>query len=382
MSRMKLIAQIKLQPNKEQAQALKQTIMMANTACNTISQIAWDNKIFGQYAIHQLCYQEIRGSFNLSAQMVVRCIAKVADAYKLDKEKQRIFKPLGAIAYDDRILTYYTDKQRVSIWTTNGRQNMAYQCGAHQKHLLQYRQGESDLVFYKGNFYLLAVCNVEEPTPQDIKSVLGIDMGIVNLAVDSMGESFSGETVEQVRKRYHKLRKVLQKRGTKSAKRHLKKLSKKEADFKKNTNHNISKRLVAKAKDTNAAIALEDLYGIGSRTTINKAQRAKHKGWAFYQLQSYILYKALIAGVQIIFVDPRNTSRQCSQCGHVAKANRKSQALFSCVKCNHNENADLNAAKNIANKATVNSPIAVRPKKLPTPATGTASLGINDQVAD
>lgn len=114
---MKLIAQVRLNPTKEQAKLLKQTIEQANATCDAISELAFNSQTFGQYAIHQAYYSKIRESSSLSAQIVVRCIAKVADAYKLDKKTQRRFKPLGAIAYDDRILTWKTDKQTVNIWT-------------------------------------------------------------------------------------------------------------------------------------------------------------------------------------------------------------------------------------------------------------------------
>jgi len=92
----------------------------------------------------------------------------VADAYKLDNHVQRRFKPLGAIAYDDRILTWRTAKQFVTIRTIDGRQKIPYGCGERQKRLLESRQGESDLVYRQGNFFVLAVCNVEEPTPQEV----------------------------------------------------------------------------------------------------------------------------------------------------------------------------------------------------------------------
>jgi transposase len=62
----------------------------------------------------------------------------------------------------------------------------------------------------------------------------------------------------------------------------------------------------------------------------------------------------------VSFVDPAYTSQQCSACGYIDKGNRKTQAEFVCLKCNHTENADVNAAKNIAFRAAVNQPIALR----------------------
>ncbi len=206
---------------------------------------------------------------------------------------------------------------------------------------------------------LSVTLNVPEPSPESNGDVLGIDLGIVNLATDSSGETFSGHLVEKTRKRHHALRGRLQKRGTKSAKRHLGKLSGKEARFRKNSNHVISKRIVQKAKSGGQAIAIEDLRHIRSRTerTVKKSQRSRHSSWAFAQLRSYLSYKAALAGVPRPTVNPRNTSRTCHQCGHCEKANRKSQAHFKCVQCGFAAPADWNAAVNIS-RASVMVPIA------------------------
>jgi putative transposase len=107
----------------------------------------------------------------------------------------------------------------------------------------------------------------------------------------------------------------------------------------------VSKHLVEKAKDTNVGIALEDLSGITKRTTVRKTQRAKRHSWSFYQLRQFITYKAILKGVPVIVVDPRNTSRMCSACGHIAKANRKNQAKFCCKKCGYSENADCDVPR-------------------------------------
>lgn len=354
---MKLIAQVKLLPTKEQSQALKETLETANAACNCVSGIAWESKTFGQYNLQKRVYRLIRDTFDLSAQVVVRCIAKVADAYKLDKESERTFKRHGAIAFDDRILSWKTDKQIVSIWTVEGRHKIPYTCGERQKRLLESRIGETDLVYRKGKFYLLAVCEVPEPTPQDVDDVLGVDFGIVKLATDSDGEEFTGEQVEAERKWHADRRAILQKVGTRSAKRKLKKMSGKQRRYQADVNHCISKRLVLKAKDTKRIIAIEDLKGIRARTTVRKVQRAKHHNWAFAQLRSFLSYKAQMNGVRVIAVDPRNTSRTCSACGHCEKANRKSQSEFVCKVCHHSQNADLNAALNIRALGIVKLPM-------------------------
>ena len=347
---------MKLNPTKEQAKLLRRTLEMANTACNRISELAWSTQTFKQYALHLQVYKQIRAEFDLSAQIVVRAIAKVADAYKLDKKTQRRFKPLGAIAYDNRILTWRTDKQLVTIWTLGGRQKTPYLCGEKQAKLLESQQGESDLVYRKGNFFLLAVCEIAEPTPQEIDEVLGVDFGIVNLATDSDGESFTGVQIESTRQWYAKRRAALQKVGTRSAHRRLRKLAGRQRRFQADTNHRISKKLVSKAQGTKRAIAIEELTGINSRTTVKRTQRAKHSNWAFSQLRIFVDYKSRMAGLPLFVVNPRNTSRACSMCGYCDKGNRKSQSEFVCKQCGHRENADFNAAKNIKNRGAVNLP--------------------------
>src|SRR5207253_2547666 len=117
---MKLIVDLKLLPTTDQAAALLDTLKRANQAANELSRLAWEHKTFRQYDLHKLSYHPIKASSGLTAQVLVRLISKVADAYKLDRETPRIFRPLGSIAYDDRILRYKTDS--VSIWTTAGRE--------------------------------------------------------------------------------------------------------------------------------------------------------------------------------------------------------------------------------------------------------------------
>jgi len=353
---MRLIAAVKLQPSDEQFAVLKETLETANAACNYISEQGWQAGKLRQYDLRSLIYYDVREKFGLSAQMTCQCARKVANAYKLDKKKQRSFKPYGAIAYDDRILTWRTEKQFVSIWCIGGRQKIPYVCGDRQRQLLDFQQGESDLMFKGGVFYVLATCNVEEPQVKDVKGVLGIDLGIVNIAADSDGETYSGGQVNGLRHRHRRLRSRLQSKGTTSAKRLLRQRRGKESRFAHDVNHCLSKRIVAKAKDTNRAIALEELKGIRSRTTVRKPQRATHSSWAFAQLREFVSYKAALAGIPVVFVDPANTSRTCPSCGCIDKRNRKSQAQFSCVRCGFSGLADHIAACNIASRAAVTQP--------------------------
>ncbi len=357
---MKLSAQVKLLPDQLQANAIRQTLEQANAACQFVSQIAWETRIFRQYDLHHQCYQKVRERFGLSAQVTVRIIAKVADAYKLDRKKLRTFKTIGSIAYDDRILSWRMQDQTVSLWTLAGRLRIPFVCGKRQAELLKTRHGQSDLIFSKGMFFLFATCIVEEPKPTAVEEALGVDLGITNIVVDSDRVVYSARQINHVRYRHNRLRAKLQAKGSRAAKRKLKRLSGKERRFARDTNHCISKKLVAKAKDTHRAIALEDLEGIRSRVTVRRKQRATLHNWAFYQLRIFVTYKAKRAGVPVFLVDPRNTSRTCPACGHVDKANRPSQSKFFCVICGFAGLADHIAAVNISRRAAVNPPFVAR----------------------
>jgi len=352
----KLVAVAKLLPTPEQAAALLATLERVNEACAWLAERAFELKSADKLKLQGLYYRDLREKFGLSSQMAVRAISKVVEAYKRDRTRKPTFKPHGAIAYDQRIMSFKA-MDRVSLLTISGRILLPYVAGPYHRARLEGVRGQSDLVLRKGKWFLYVTVEVPDGSPIDPEGWLGVDLGIRNLAVDSDGEKHSGAAVEATRQRHQRLRNMLQPVGTKSAKRHLKKLSGKEARFRSHTNHVISKHIVAKAKGTGRGIAVEDLTGIRERATVRRSQRAMHSGWAFFQLRAFLSYKAAIAGVKLVAVDPRNTSRTCPACGSIDKANRKSQSEFACKSCGFAANADLVGATNIARRADVSLPL-------------------------
>ncbi len=346
---MKQTMLLKLVPTPEQHRALLDTMHAFNAACNYVARVAFAEKTANKFELQKIVYGELRGTYKLAAQLAIRAISKTSGAYKRDKSIQPTFKPESAMVYDERVMSF-KGLLTVSLLTLSRRVLVPFRVGGYQASRMDSIKGQADLLYRDGIFSLAVTLDVPTPAPDDVTATLGVDLGIVNLATDSTGESFSGERVERNRKRHHTLRQRLQKRGTKSAKRHLKKLSGKEARFKKNTNHVISKRIVHKAKANRQGIAIEELRHIRSRTerTVRHSQRNRHTSWSFGQLRSFLSYKAALAGVPLHLVDPRNTSRTCYACGHCAKENRQSQAIFCCVQCGHTDNADRNAARNIS----------------------------------
>ena len=165
--------------------------------------------------IHHLCYYDIKAKFNLSAQLAVRCLSKVADAYKIGpKTKTRHFRPDSAQPYDDRIFRFLKKRgDMVSIWLLGGRQAIPFVCGDRQRALLEHRKGEVDLMLIRGKWYIACVCDIPDPKDIEPNGVLGVDFGIVNLAFDSEGTCYSGSAVEEQRRIHSHRRQNLQKNG-------------------------------------------------------------------------------------------------------------------------------------------------------------------------
>ena len=377
---MLLTAHLKLLVMDEQRPLLLDYMERSNQASNKVSAIAFRDKNWNKFKLRKQCYYGIREEFGLSAQTTILVTRKVADSYRTDIEnirirnkirpkdepkeelKQHKFKKHGAVSYDARCMSW-KGRDKVSILTLEGRILIPIVLSGKYADLeLTKVRGEADLLYRKGIFYLAVTYEVAEPPLMVASDLIGVDLGRKNIAFTSDGEMFCGDTCERNRKRYVGLRKRYQSVGSKSAQKYLSKIDRKEANFKKNENHHISKELVSQAKGTGRGIALEELTYIPRPRTAAKDQRDAGSKWAFRQLRQFIEYKAAMSGVPVVFVNPAYTSQKCSICGHIDEDNRQSQSSFVCLRCGHSEHADLNASKNIRDmaRAAVNQPMVVR----------------------
>lgn len=348
---MKLTLQLKLLPDGEQRKRLLETMERVNEAATFAAHKGFEGGVFSQPSIHKLAYAEIRERFGLSAQMAVRAIGKAVECFARDKTVCPAFKPYGAITYDERIFSF-KGLDKVSLWALpEGRVIVPLIYGEYQKRRFDRIQGQADLVYRKGAFYLYCTVDLPGHAPVEPGDFLGVDLGVANIATDSDGKRHSGSQVKSVRYRHRRLRRNLQKKQTRAAKRRLQSLSGKERRFATWVNHNISKQIVVEAKRSERGIALEDLKHIRARVKAGRKQRAVLHSWAFSQLRLFVAYKAEMAGVSVVTVDPRNTSRSCSRCGHCEKSNRPSQSEFRCRACGYEAHADINAAENIRRAA-------------------------------
>ena len=201
----------------------------------------------------------------------------------------------------------------------------------------------------KGKIFIHCQYQKEAPPVKEWKDsdVLGVDRGIKNIIACSDNTMISSKKLRNVKGRYQHIKKGLQSKGTRSAKRRYNAISGREKRFVKDVNHCISKQLIGSKF---GVFALEDLKNIKKNSVKGKLGKTVRKmigGWSFRQFQTFLEYKAEAAGKTVIYVNPKHTSQGCSYCGHTEKGNRKGHS-FKCMKCSFSLNADLNASRNIA----------------------------------
>ena len=149
--------------------------------------------------------------------------------------------------YDARSYWVKLSEGRASLASVAGRVCVQFNLCGYYRRYLGWKPCSSDLCFDAKDrrFYLHVVVETDAPEAS-CEGVLGVDLGITEIATDSEGNQYSGEAVKSVRRRVRRIRQ-------------------KQSRFSRDTNHVISKRLVATAANSRKALALEDLSGIRDR---------------------------------------------------------------------------------------------------------------------
>lgn len=341
----------KLRLTGEEHEKLFRTVQAFKDACNYISRVAFERRVFNPVALHHMVYRETRKRFGLPANLAIRARDRVAKAYKLRRDNLLRFNK-SSLDLDARLfrLVHKPDGIRASISTVQKRVKPLLAIGDYHRELLSGASPTHAVLTYKNKrFYLHITVDREAPEPRGDNPV-GVDVGMNKLLVASNGFEFGGKEILKRRQHYRELRSSLQKKGTKSAKRHLKRLRDKERRWATTLFHQASRSFVNGLRDGDVVV-LENLNGIRNRTNHRKSQRADFHSWAFRKLQSYIRYKALERGIPVPYVDAKDTSKTCPRCGRVGTENRKSQALFRCQACGFQHNADWVACMNLARRA-------------------------------
>jgi IS605 OrfB family transposase len=388
-----ITAKLKLNTNPSQFAALRATQLAYRDALNFVSQYAFDHgKMSNAVGLQDGTYNEIRARFHLSSQMACSVPRQVGATYKAHWTKVKQNKALRQAGRTKKrykgldqpprfispTLTYQYKKdysfkkdQQISILTGEGRVIVPYT--GYDKHVTLIKSGAEIGVaklWYdkpKKCFYLLVSLELEgaDPTPEAHKGIAGVDVGVRYLAVTATtcgGHSFhSGKKVVAKANHYARLRKRLQKKGTRAATRRLGVISGRERRLKADANHKVSIRIVR--ANPGSLIGLEDLAHIRERTKRRKGKKTSRKQrksnatyskWSFAELQAMIAYKALQHGSMAVKVDANYTSKACPMCGHTSDGNRPNKGLlFVCQNCHYTLHADLVGARNITMRTLV-----------------------------
>ena len=368
---MKLTRTIKLKLNIPETELLP-TIQEYTKAYNFVCQQGWQDKDYNAISLHNKTYKIVRKQFNLPSQLAISSRTKAVESLKSVKsKKKKVSCPhskQASIRYDKNSITIWFEKECISILTIDGRKKYPIQIPEYFKQYITWKKCSADIFIRNHTVFLNIVVSTEKTDIPKKDTYIGIDRGIKKIAVTSEKQFFSGSKIKHITNKHEKLKSSLQSKGTKSAKRHLKKLSKKVNRFRADVNHCISKQII-QSIDQGSTIIIENLKGIRQTVRLRKKQRRELHKWNFYQFEQFLKYKGEEKGIKVEYVSARYTSQKCSKCGHISRSNRKNQSQFKCSQCSYQLNADLNAAFNIKNNyldsisypggAAVNQPIVV-----------------------
>ena len=370
-----------LEPNV--GMKFSKTMEQYRLACNYVSEYLFNNNFpLNKNEVQKVIYNTIREKFNLKSQMTISCIRSVIARYKTvktqmarrpykyqDQNTGEWYREVRDLNWLHKPISFnrpqvdlqrnrdwsYLSSGQLSINTLDGRVKVEPICRGFNQYLDgTWKFGLAKLLKSSGKWYLYisATKEVTNFDKQTVKHVVGIDRGLRFLATsyDEQGKTafFDGQAIMRKRAKYQKLRATLQAKGTKSAKRRLKKLSGRENRWISDVNHYLSKTLVQKY-GANTLFVLENLNGVSfERTDLPKALRNQNKSWAFYQLEQFLTHKAHLHNSEVVEVSAKYTSQRCPKCGVIKKDNRNHEKHeYHCDNCSYRSNDDRIGAMNI-----------------------------------
>jgi putative transposase len=354
---------IQLEPSFAQAAALAETSRQFTAVFNAVCAYGWQEQLSNGVKLHHATYYPLKADYpDLVSDLHVQARVKATEAvksaltlrpkYQREQIDRKVSQP-QSIACPPRynIHTYRVDweSQTVRLSLIGGRQTIRFRVPSYAAKYAGYPTDTADLIRRDGCWWLHVVVTVPAPEVEPTDEVVGVDLGINRPAVTSNNQFLGKRRWKAVEGRCFKVARALQKKGTKSAKRHLRKLKRRRSRFRKDADQVLSKQIVA-AADMGATIVLENLKDIRKRVTAKRRSQTKRRmhSWPFASLKAKIEYKAEQRGCRVVAVDPRHTSQACSRCGHTARNNRRSQSAFKCRKCRFHLNADYVELHNLS----------------------------------
>ncbi len=374
---------VEIRPDAKQASALLALVPLVTAAYNDAAAYAFKHpEVKGAVQLHHAVYRRLRAEYGLPSQFVCNvqrlAMGSVAAIRKREAEDKKVSCPHAdrlPIPYDARTMSLRPDRHSVTFTTLAGRIEVPVRKHQQLAHYADWATDSGKVTCAKDGRFWLSLTFTREATVAPItpeSPVVGCDRGIVIPAALSTGRFLGDPKHHHTDRRYFRTQRSLQRKGTKSSKRRLKRREGRWSRFRDWADHNVTTAIL-RGLVPGTVLALEDLTNIRTRMQrFRRDTRRRMHAWSFRRQQEMLEYKAPEHGVTVVYVDARYTSQKCSTCGHTEKANRRSQARFCCRKCGFAENADLNAARNIAanwttSQRTGGPPVAPRKRHVSPP---------------
>jgi len=326
---------------------LTETIINYNQIANFHIKKALEFQTISKRKLHNICYSEIRSNYPEFPSALIQCARDNAvEMLKGNKSNHYTTKrSTSSIRFDLRTFKMFFALGELKITTIKGRKKYKIKIPEYFYKYQDWFIKGCTLGIDKKNLRLKIIVEGIKFT-HNVTSTLGIDLGLKNIAVLSNGIHIKSNEIKRIKRKYAYLRKKLQSKGTRSAKRKLKSLSGRERRFVKDCNHSLSKII---ANFCYGITAMEDLKNIrkGKKGKIFNRLRSN---WSYHQLREFIKYKVEELGNRLVLVNPKYTSQKCYKCGYIDKKNRN-KGQFKCLSCNYSCSADLNASRNISHEA-------------------------------
>ena len=349
--------------SREDHNLLSDTVDEWLDGANLGSDLAWET-CHTKSDVRTLAKDHIKRETELGDQHATLACHTVAGAIKSGLERRKNGKKASkpqftsrSMRFDRRTLTVFADQEKITLTTLGDYSRVhadlclpdnedGYQYSYLQSDKWEYT--ESTLQYRDGEWYIhlgyRTPKNEEPDSTTENGTVLGVDLGVNQIAVTSTARFFTAGELNHYRRECEKIRGSLQQTGTQSAHRTIQSLSNREERYVRHVLHTVANGIVEDALEHDCVgIVFEDLTDI--REELSYA--AWHSEWAFRKLRSFVEYKAEYEGLFVDTLEPRNTSKRCNECGFTHPDNRNSET-FRCLKCGKQNHADYNAAKNVA----------------------------------
>lgn len=357
--RMQRTIRFTLKPTPEQAEALSQTVQHFTAAFKHVCTYGWQHGEKNGVKLHHGTYYPVKAQYPaLVSDLVIQARVKATEAVKSALTRQKQGRTVSCPQsrqcpprYNVHTSTLSWEQGTVRLSTVAGRMTLGFTVPRWSSKYAGFPVDTADLLHRHGRWWLHVVVTVPAPAYAPTGDVIGVDLGLAQPAVTSANRFLGQKAWKATEGRYFRLKRALQRRGTKSAKRHLRRVRYAQSRFRRNCDHVLSKALAA-SSHPGGTLVLENLTDFRTRTKAKRQTATKRRlhSWSFAQLKAFLTYKAEERGCTVVAVDPRHTSQQCSACGHTARNNRRSRSRFVCRSCGFALHADLNAARNLAAK--------------------------------